>query len=51
MTATVTSVRAELRTDSTDVATPTPRLSWTSASTANDWVQASAEIELGETRW
>ena len=47
MTATVTSVRAELRTDSTDVATPTPRLSWTSASTANDWVQASAEIELG----
>ncbi|MCU1509085.1 MAG: alpha-L-rhamnosidase [Glaciihabitans sp.] len=42
----VTSVRAELRTDSTDVATPTPRLSWKSASTTPDWIQASAEVQL-----
>jgi hypothetical protein len=42
----VTSLRAENRTDSTAVATATPRLSWKSASTINDWRQASAELEL-----
>ncbi|MDQ1570163.1 MAG: alpha-L-rhamnosidase [Actinomycetota bacterium] len=42
----VASVRAELRTDSTDVATPTPRLSWKTAATTPDWKQSSAELRL-----
>jgi alpha-L-rhamnosidase len=46
MTARVTDLRAELRTDSTDVALPTPRLSWRTESTADGWLQARAEIEL-----
>src|SRR5882672_1918985 len=46
MTATVTSLRAELRHDTTDVAVPTPRLTWTTASDENDWVQARAELQL-----
>jgi alpha-L-rhamnosidase len=46
MTATVTSLRAELRHDTTDVATPTPRLTWTTASDENDWVQTRAELRL-----
>ncbi|TXN29333.1 family 78 glycoside hydrolase catalytic domain [Lacisediminihabitans profunda] len=46
MTATVTSVTVELRTDSDDVAISTPRLSWTTASTTGEWTQVGAEIEL-----
>jgi alpha-L-rhamnosidase len=46
MTARVTDLRAELRTDSTDVATATPRLSWTTESTTGGWLQARAELEL-----
>ncbi|WP_394771610.1 family 78 glycoside hydrolase catalytic domain [Lacisediminihabitans sp.] len=46
MTATVTSITIELRTDSDDVAVSTPRLSWTTASTTGGWTQAGAEIEL-----
>ncbi|MFF1635842.1 glycoside hydrolase family 78 protein [Leifsonia sp. NPDC058248] len=42
----VVSVRAELRSDSSVVPTPTPRLTWKSAATEPDWRQASAEIEL-----
>jgi alpha-L-rhamnosidase len=42
----VSTVRAELRTDSTDVADPRPRLSWTTTSTTPNWEQVSAEIEL-----
>ena len=42
----VASLRAENRTDSTDVATATPRLSWKSVSTGTDWRQATAELEL-----
>jgi alpha-L-rhamnosidase len=44
----VTSVRAERRDDGTVVATPTPRLSWKTASTTPEWRQASAEIALGD---
>ncbi|NEM92503.1 alpha-L-rhamnosidase [Galbitalea soli] len=43
----VASVRAELRTDSTDVAVPAPRLSWKSAATTPAWLQASAELRDG----
>src|SRR3954468_20762599 len=46
MTARVTDLRAELRTDSTDVATATPRLSWTTESTTDGWLQSRAELEL-----
>ena len=46
MTATVATLRAELRTDSDDVASATPRLSWTTESTTEGWTQARAEIEL-----
>lgn len=47
-TVTVTSVRAERRDDSNTVATPTPRLSWKTATATPDWRQASAEIALGD---
>jgi alpha-L-rhamnosidase len=46
MTANVTSLRAELRTDSDDVASPTPRLSWTTESSVEGWTQTRAELEL-----
>ncbi|MCU1526499.1 MAG: alpha-L-rhamnosidase, partial [Frondihabitans sp.] len=46
MTSSVATLRAETRSDSTDVATPTPRLTWTTKSTSGDWAQAKAEIEL-----
>ncbi|XBH20911.1 family 78 glycoside hydrolase catalytic domain [Jonesiaceae bacterium BS-20] len=39
-------VLAELRTDSHWVASATPRLSWKTATSASDWTQGSAEIEL-----
>jgi alpha-L-rhamnosidase len=42
----VISVRAELRTDSTDVAVARPRLTWKSEATTPGWLQASAELEL-----
>jgi alpha-L-rhamnosidase len=42
----VATIRAELRTDSTDVATATPRLTWKTASSVPGWVQASAELQL-----
>src|SRR3954468_6643604 len=38
-------VRAERRNDGAPVATPTPRLSWITETTATDWIQASAEVE------
>ncbi len=49
MSTAIASVRAELRTDTTDVATATPRLSWTTTSSTNGWTQASAELELDGT--
>jgi alpha-L-rhamnosidase len=42
----VASVRAELRSDSSAVATPTPRLTWKTASTIEGWRQAGADIQL-----
>ncbi len=42
----VVSVRAELRSDSPVVPTPTPRLTWKTAATEPNWRQASAEVEL-----
>lgn len=42
----VLSVRAELRTDSTDVTIAKPHLSWKTAATTPGWLQASAELEL-----
>ena len=50
MDTTISSLRAEFRSDSTDVATPIPRLSWTVESSRADWVQARAEIELDGSR-
>jgi alpha-L-rhamnosidase len=44
----VKSVRAELRTDSDDIATPTPRLSWTTLSEAPEWTQLRAELRLDD---
>ncbi|MGA1836663.1 family 78 glycoside hydrolase catalytic domain [Herbiconiux sp. 11R-BC] len=44
MTAVVDRLRAELRDDSTAVATPAPRLSWTVLSEEPGWRQASAEL-------
>src|ERR1700712_4463191 len=46
MTSTVSTLRAETRSDSTDVATATPRLTWTTSTSSEDWTQAKAEIEL-----
>ncbi|MFT4214302.1 MAG: family 78 glycoside hydrolase catalytic domain [Microbacterium sp.] len=43
----IAAIRAELRSDTSFVATPTPRLSWT-VSGARDWIQASAELGDGE---
>jgi len=42
----VASLRAELRIDSTDVATASPRITWTTESDSPNWRQASAELEL-----
>ena len=44
----IATFRAELRDDTTYVATPTPRLSWTVATDAPGWVQASAELRSGD---
>jgi alpha-L-rhamnosidase len=44
----VTSVRAELRTDSTDVGVAKPRLSWKTTVESPGWLQASAEIQLDD---
>ncbi|WP_137845311.1 alpha-L-rhamnosidase [Microbacterium sp. 2FI] len=44
MPALITSLTAELRHDSAAVATPTPRLTWATASDSPDWVQAWAEL-------
>ncbi|WP_223628275.1 family 78 glycoside hydrolase catalytic domain [Microbacterium sp. EST19A] len=46
MTTRITRLRAELRTDSTDVAVGAPRLSWITESDTEGWTQASAELEL-----
>jgi alpha-L-rhamnosidase len=48
MTPQVRSLRAELRDDSTAVATPTPRLSWKTVSATPGWRQAAAEIALDD---
>lgn len=42
----VYAVKAERRTDSDTVATPTPRLSWKTSTGVGGWVQASAELRL-----
>lgn len=46
MTAAIATLAAELRTDTTFVPTPTPRLSWTVATDEPGWVQAFAELRL-----
>jgi alpha-L-rhamnosidase len=43
----VATLRAEYRDDTGFVATPSPRLSWTTTAATGDWTQASAEIESG----
>ncbi len=43
----VATLRAEYRSDTGFVATPTPRLSWKTTTAAANWTQASAEIESG----
>lgn len=48
MTTSVSSLRAELRSDSADVATATPRLSWIVSSDDPEWQQVSAEIEVDD---
>ncbi|MET0974537.1 MAG: alpha-L-rhamnosidase, partial [Leifsonia sp.] len=47
-TARIATLRAELRDDTTFVATPRPRLSWTVQTDENAWEQASAELRAGE---
>ena len=42
----VASLRAELRADSTDVPTATPRLTWATESATPGWKQVRAELEL-----
>ncbi|SFS14933.1 alpha-L-rhamnosidase [Microbacterium sp. cf046] len=44
----IATLRAELRDDTTLVATPTPRLTWTVATDAAGWVQARAELRAGD---
>ena len=44
----IATLRAELRDDTTLVATPTPRLTWTVATDSPGWVQASAELRAGD---
>ena len=46
-TATVASVRAELRDDTPLVATPAPRLTWTIETDETGWTQQSAELDDG----
>jgi alpha-L-rhamnosidase len=46
MSLSVDTLRAETRDDSEFVATPTPRLSWTTSSDATDWTQSKAEVRL-----
>ena len=48
MTATVASLRAELRHDSRQVARATPRLTWTIDTEERDWRQASYELRCGD---
>ncbi|GAA2934188.1 glycoside hydrolase family 78 protein [Microbacterium luteolum] len=43
----IASVRAELRDDTSFVATPAPRLSWTVATAQDGWLQSSAEVTDG----
>ena len=45
MTTTVTSVRAEYRSDSPVVAVPRPRISWAVTTDTPDWTQRAAELE------
>ena len=45
----IATLRAELRDDSTFVATPTPRLTWTVEAVESDWVQQSVELTDGLT--
>jgi alpha-L-rhamnosidase len=49
LTARVATLRAELRDDTSLVATPRPRLSWTVESDEPGWVQASVSLRAGET--
>ena len=42
----VATLRAETRDDSEFVATPVPRLTWTTTSSASDWTQERAEVRL-----
>ncbi len=44
----VAAVKAELRTDSPFVATPTPRLTWSTETSTPSWRQAGAEVTDGE---
>ncbi|RKR73593.1 glycoside hydrolase family 78 protein [Frondihabitans australicus] len=46
MSTSVGTLRAETRDDSEFVATPTPRLSWTTTSSSPDWTQEHAEVRL-----
>ena len=48
MTAHLSELRAELRHDSSAVATATPRLSWTVATDQPGWRQADVEIRDGQ---
>ena len=48
MAATVASLKAELRHDSRQVATATPRLTWTIDTEERDWRQASYELRCGD---
>jgi alpha-L-rhamnosidase len=41
----VTSLRAEYRSDTGQVAVPRPRLSWTTETDATDWLQTGADLE------
>lgn len=47
MTASIRSLTADLRTDTTFVVTPTPRLSWTIETDEPGWLQSAAEVRQG----
>lgn len=47
MSARIETLRAELRSDTSFVATPAPRLTWTVGGDADGWLQASAELTDG----
>lgn len=46
--ATIDTLKAELRTDTTFVATPSPRLSWTVRTSEQGWVQESVDLTDGD---